>query len=209
MRALIVCNGSWPETLLLAEEAAAADLIIGADGGTQFLLDSGIFPDIVTGDLDSFTVPEDLKTPEAFQVIHDPDQETNDLEKALKMARDKGAKNVVLLAATGLRLDHTLKNLSVIMQFDDAFDSILIRDSYHDISVVPKNARYVVSAGTDISLFPLSGKVEGITTQGLKYPLNNEAIENGVRDGSSNTAIDDVVEISYTSGTLLIFINKS
>jgi thiamine pyrophosphokinase len=54
----------------------------------------------------------------------------------------------------------------------------------------------------------MSGKVKGIKTKGLLYPLNDEELENGKRDGSSNEAISDTISIEYTSGSLLLMISK-
>lgn len=139
-----------------------------------------------------------------FELIHDPDQETNDLEKALKLALDRGATEVVILGATGLRLDHTLKNLSVMLQFSGRFRDILFRDVACDMRILPREFTMETRPGQIISLFPLSGKVDGITTEGLRYALNDEPLENGVRDGSSNEATGKQIRIGHRSGDLLL-----
>jgi thiamine pyrophosphokinase len=49
------------------------------------------------------------------------------------------------------------------------------------------------------------GKADGIVTQNLVYPLAGEALELGGRIGSSNEVAEDGwVEVSYTSGSLLM-----
>jgi thiamine pyrophosphokinase len=48
--------------------------------------------------------------------------------------------------------------------------------------------------------------VEGITTKGLKYPLKEDFLENGVRDGSSNENIEEQFSISHKSGALLLYV---
>jgi thiamine pyrophosphokinase len=146
------------------------------------------------------TAGKDLR----FELIHDPDQETNDLEKALKLAFDRGATEAVILGATGLRLDHTLKNLSVLLQFSGRFKDIFFRDAACDMRILPRAFTMDTRAGQTISLFPLSGRVDGITTEGLRYALNNEPLENGVRDGSSNEATGEQIRIGHRSGDLLL-----
>ncbi|MGH2575794.1 MAG: hypothetical protein ACRDFC_08870 [Ignavibacteria bacterium] len=55
-----------------------------------------------------------------------------------------------------------------------------------------------------ISLFGIP-KAEGITTNGLKYPLRKENLEYGIREGISNTAAKNKVKIEIDKGELLIF----
>lgn len=84
---------------------------------------------MVIGDLDSFKYTNH----EGVNVIHDPDQDTNDLEKALNYALEQGATLAVVLGTLGKRIDHTIKNLSVLQQFYPKFDSIIFRDDYGDM----------------------------------------------------------------------------
>jgi thiamine pyrophosphokinase len=201
--ALVVCNGEPPDPGHLIARSQKASLVVAADGGMVPLLDAGIVPDVVVGDMDSSFAPY----PASAKVVIDPDQETNDLEKALRYVENEGMKQVLVLGATGLRLDQTLKNLSVLQQFHKHFDRIVFEDALCQICIADKNTELSLPIGTVISLFPMSRKAEGIVTQGLKYPLVNESLQNGVRDGSSNLVISSPVTIQYDSGCLLLIIN--
>jgi thiamine pyrophosphokinase len=152
--------------------------------------------------MDSFTKKES----DDFELVYEPDQESNDLEKALRRAITEGSRNVVVLGATGKRLDQTLKNLSVLKQFNDKFESLIFRDNHLDTFLLPNDFSKELKIGTQISLFPLSGVVSGIHTEGLKYPLNNEKLINGVRDGSSNEVVASPVHITHREGDLLMFV---
>ena len=185
---------------MIGHDVSGADLFIAADGGANRANELGFQPDIIIGDLDSYTVTGDEKA----LVIKNEYQETNDLEKALLYAFKKSASETIVFGATGKRLDHTLKNLSVLLQYNSKFDSIVLVDDYATMKIIQSPFNESFEVGTIISLFPLSGKVEGITTKGLKYPLSNEALENGVRDGSSNEAIEETVEIIFKKGDLLL-----
>ncbi|MCG2588405.1 thiamine diphosphokinase [Rhodohalobacter sulfatireducens] len=200
MKAVIICDGDIPEKAKIERALSDADIFIAADGGVLRARELGFQPDIIIGDLDSYSITGQEKA----DVIKDEDQETNDLEKALSFALKKSANSAIVFGATGKRLDHTLKNLSVLLQFDSRFDSITFLDDYAELSVIHSPFKESFEIGTIISLFPLSGKVEGISTDGLKYPLNNEALENGVRDGSSNEAVEETVEIKFKKGDLLL-----
>ncbi|MCW9706985.1 thiamine diphosphokinase [Fodinibius salsisoli] len=199
---IILCNGEPPSKQLLQKYISSAGFLIAADGGGNIALDMDIRPDVVIGDLDSFRTDQS----HPFKVIQQADQETNDLEKALSLAYEKGAANVYILGATGQRLDHTLKNLSVLKQFNEQFNKLYMIDNFGTIQLLPSVFDQKIAVGSQISLFPLSGKVTGITTSGLKYPLRDEALENGVRDGSSNEVIDNPVQITYRQGDLLLFV---
>lgn len=204
MNALIVCNGFPPSKTLIQKETEQTDLVIGADGGGNILLKAGFTPDVVIGDLDSFQE----SGRDNFQLILDKDQETNDLEKALGFAKNKGAENVTVLGAFGLRMDHSLKNLSVMKQFHSQFNQLVFKDAYFDAFLINSPFETSLPLKTTVSLFPLSGKVTGITTQGLKYPLQNESLINGIRDGTSNINVETKIKITFDSGDLLIFIQS-
>ncbi len=203
MKAVILCDGKPPRLNQLKGQISDHILLIAADGGTRMAQQFDLIPDVIVGDFDSYRPTGN----EEAEVIHDPGQETNDLEKALSIALQKGAEDVIVFGATGKRLDHTLKNLSVLKQFDSKFKSLIFKDTYSDILLIQSPFRTELPKGTSVSLFPLSGKVEGITTKGLLYPLHNETLQNGVRDGSSNRTVKKEVEIEFKKGDLLLFIN--
>ncbi len=203
--ALVVCNGEPPGSTQLVARAKKASLVVAADGGIVPLLNADLKPDVLIGDLDSSNGPY----PSGMKVVMDPDQETNDLEKALNFVHVSGYQQVIVMGATGLRLDQTLKNLSVLAQFHSKFERIHFEDNLCSIRMADRNTDLSLPIGTGISLFPLSGKVDGIVTHGLKYPLFKESLENGIRDGSSNEVVDTPVSIRYESGSLLLIINRN
>jgi len=203
MKAVIICDGELAPKHVIERDLVNSSLLVAADGGAYKALQSGFSPDVIIGDLDSYTPSGDEKA----EIFRDQSQETNDLEKALNYARQSSATEVVVFGATGNRLDHTLKNLSVLLQFNRQFHTILFKDRYSEIRVIRSPFSEEFPLHTSISLFPLSGTVEGITTNGLKYPLVNGTLENGVQDGSSNETIKKTVEIEFKKGDLLLLVN--
>lgn len=203
---LILCHGEPPPESLLISERNHCDLFIAADGGAWIALDQGTTPDVVIGDLDSFR--EDRRPDGPWTLIHDPDQETNDLEKALAHALSIGGRNIVLLGCTGKRLDHTLKNLSVCLQYHNRFDRIRILETGGELFFLPKQWQGQVGTGRTLSLIPFGGPVTGIRTDGLRYPLDNETLQVGIRDGSSNESIQDTVSIEHDTGDLYLYLTR-
>ena len=133
MHVLIAGNGQPPDRKLFHRVLDTADLLIAADGGALWCLEYGVEPHLVIGDLDSFPTSHYP----GITVVHDPDQETNDLEKALKAAMERGARSVTLLGATGRRLDQSLKNISVMAQFAPHFETLLMRDDTGWMCLLP------------------------------------------------------------------------
>jgi len=204
IKTVILCDGRQPESIALHHAINDSKYFIAADGGGNVARRMGELPDIVIGDMDSFEPSEK----EDIQIIHDEDQETNDLEKSLNHALKLLSTDVTVFGAVGKRLDHTLKNLSVLCRFTASFNSLIYKDRHGDIFMLPKKFRQTYPVGTTLSLFPISGIAEGVSTNGLKYPLMNESLENGVRDGTSNRSVSPVIEITYQSGDLLLFVSS-
>jgi thiamine pyrophosphokinase len=202
---LILCNGSPPSQQLFSKYRANTDYFIAADGGANIAFKLDAVPDVIIGDLDSYKGSEK----EASEIIFQPSQEFNDLEKALQHAQKENGTHIYILGATGYRLDQTLKNLSVLKQFSPQFQQIRIVDNFGETRLLPPSFTNDFAIGTQLSLFPLSGKVTGITTHGLKYPLKNEFLKNGVRDGSSNEVVENPVQITHQRGDLLMYVKHN
>lgn len=204
MHTLIVCGGTPPSKKLLLTEVEKAELTLGADSGGYVFLGLGLYPDLVIGDLDSFTHTNHQKVP----TLRDPDQDTNDLEKALHYALQQGATSCTVLGALGKRLDQTLKNVSVLLRFNSQFESLIFRDDYGDTFLVPSPYQLKYPVGTVVSFVPLGGPVTGFTSTGVKYPLTNSFLEMGVQDGTSNTIISEHAEVRFESGNLVVFVGN-
>ena len=202
MKTVILCDGRQPGTSPLKKAIDESKYFIAADGGGNVARRMNLEPDIVIGDMDSYVPADEEKT----KIIHDTDQETNDLEKSLNHALKLKSTDVVVFGAVGRRLDHTLKNLSVLCRFKASFSSLVFKDKHGEMFLLPRKFIRTYPAGTTLSLFPVSGIVEGITTKGLAYPLVNETLENGVRDGTSNKSVRPEIEITHKKGDLLLFV---
>lgn len=201
--AVILCNGQPPNRTQIVHSLKEADLFIAADGGGNIARTMNLSPDTVIGDLDSYH----HNSLDSWEIIKKTDQNYNDLEKALNYALQKNVKEAIVYGATGLRLDHTVKNLSVLKQFHKRFETLFFRDRFCDVKLIESPFTESLPLHTSVSLFPLSGVVAGVTSKGLKYELSNDTLENGVFDGSSNITVLPEIEITFSSGDLLFFIN--
>jgi len=201
-RALIIANGEPPRKHLLQSLSKEADVIVCADGGANTALKFGIKPDAIVGDLDSVHA-EALVKFQKVPTYEDTDDETTDLEKAISWAVKHTYDHITVVGAAGKRLDHTVGNLGVLSKF---YPDALVRfvDDLGEMMYVGKDLSFEAKRGDVISLIPLN-RCEGITTAGLRYGLEDESLELGVREGTSNVVIESPVSIKVKKGHLLLF----
>lgn len=202
MKALIIANGHPPGRALARRSAAGADLVICADGGANHALRLGIRPDAIVGDLDSMTRATARKF-RGVPTIRIREQESTDLEKAVRYALRRGCREIDVLGATGRRIDHTAGNLGCFARFSGRCVLAFI-DADGTLTAVRRRATLKTRRGEEISLIPV-GRCSGVTTKNLLYGLRSAALELGVREGTSNRSTASTVTVSVKRGTLLLY----
>ena len=200
MRALVIAHGEPPSSALFTELAAAADLIVAADGGALLALEHGIIPHAVVGDLDSMADHMDGPIPaDRFHRVSRAD--TTDLMKAISWAFDAGASSVDVIAHGGGRADHALANLSVLTVLRGR--DIRMHDDHFIISLIDGRAEITGEPGTLISLVAI-GTCEGVTTTGMRWDLTDFTLPFGPR-GIHNEIAGERATVSVRTGDLLLF----
>jgi thiamine pyrophosphokinase len=205
-KALVICNGDVLSKAKIAPLLREKPFIICADGGANKARLLGIRPHAIIGDLDSISSGT-RKHFSRVEAIHIADQESTDLEKALNFLLKLLIPSATVVGALGGRPDHSLANLSILKKFHKKI-RLLFSDPYCDIRIIENKIVFEAVVGSVISLMPLD-RCEGIQTIGLKYPLDNESLELGEREGTSNVVISSPVQITVKRGCLLLFVVKS
>lgn len=197
MIALILCDGEPPSKGLLLRHLQQASLIVCTDGAVGWVGATGCCPDIVIGDMDSAGM-----LPECEIINSGPhgEQENSDAEKAILLALERGAERIVVLGATGRRLDHTLGNMWLVARYHRQADLLLV-DDFSQMRVISEPYRLSCDQGAMVSLVPLTPDVT-LDTEGLRWPLHG-ALEQGTR-GLSNEATAEEVFIDLHSGLLAV-----
>ncbi|MBD3725442.1 MAG: thiamine diphosphokinase, partial [Flavobacteriaceae bacterium] len=137
------------------------------------------------------------------EIIHTPNQDKTDLEKAFDFLIERGHQAVNVIWATGKRADHTITNITNIVRYRNIL-KIVILDDHSKIFLLPEKFQKWYPKNTPLSLIPI-GKVSGIHSQNLFYPLQNDELTIGYRTGSSNHVSEDgVVVIEHQEGDLLL-----
>lgn len=202
MRAVIFGGGTVEKSCipLISDE----DYVICADGGCDRAAAAGITPDIVLGDMDSVKGGTDgLKT-----VTFPCRKDETDSELAVEYALAHGYDELIMLGFTGTRLDHTAANLTLLKRIAQRGARGVIIDAHNEIYYIEKMIKISGRRGSLLSVIPLEGDMEGVSTKGLDYPLCNETLYFGKSRGVSNVITADECEITVHSGGGLIILAK-
>jgi thiamine pyrophosphokinase len=202
--ALIIANGAACQPELLGQLLEWSPLVVVLDSAMERVMELDIKVDVLLGDFDRDFDPEKYQTEQfPIEIIHTPDQNKTDLEKAFDYLIKRNIPAVNVVWATGRRADHTITNITNISRYRDAL-KIVILDDHSKVFLLPKKFEKWYPANTPISLIPI-GNVTGIHSSNLFYPLQDDTLTIGYRTGSSNhVAQDGIVTIEHEEGDLLM-----
>ncbi|WP_028590796.1 thiamine diphosphokinase [Paenibacillus massiliensis] len=189
------------------KEIQANDFIIGADRGALYLMQHHIPIHLAVGDFDSI-LPEQLHQIEDYAerllACDAVDKDLTDTELAIKLALEQQPDEILLLGATGTRMDHTLANIQLLMQVLQHRIPCSIKDSNNYIMLTDSLLEVKSMGYPYISLLPLSSEVTGITLKGFQYPLVDATLKLGQSLGISNHLAGDAGLVTICSGVLLV-----
>lgn len=188
--------------------------LIAADRGVEFFEGTDWQPDVAVGDFDSLseTGCEYLKSLKDTEVVKlKPEKDDSDTQSAVNFAIDRGAKKIVILGATGNRIDHLLANFGLLVLGRDRGADITLVDQWNYMKLIPPHTvlRKKEQFGKYVSFFSLEGDLPGLTLTGFKYPLNGHLLK--VADSGltvSNEIADDEAVVEFESGTLLMLMTR-
>lgn len=195
---VIIGNGDFPTHKHPKSCIKKASYIICLDGALQATLDNNIMPDIIIGDGDS--ISSTLKEQYAHKFLLISDQNTNDLTKAVNYCIEKGVNKIKIVAATGKREDHTLGNISLLLEYMSSVDVELVTD-YGIFTPISSTTKFNSIAGQQVSIFNIDNRP--ITSHNLKFPLNSMILDN-LWKGTLNESLGEWFTIE-TNGKTLVY----
>jgi thiamine pyrophosphokinase len=188
---------------------AGADWVVAADAGAMAALALGLRPDLVIGDLDSIA-PGDLERVRALGIpveARPADKDESDTELALSAALDRDPAAVTVLGALGgWRIDHALANVWLLALPAAEGREVVILDARCRMRLLSGPGRTELQGPSAdlVTLLPFDGPAQGVTTEGLAYPLRNESLRAGPSRGLSNVRAEREAVITLRAGRLLI-----
>jgi thiamine pyrophosphokinase len=206
MYTVIVASAPELDIAPYQEHIRAADLLIAADGGALPLLRAGIVPHVAIGDMDSIdaTSLAELETYAIALRRFPREKDETDLELALLYAAAAGATAIDILGALGGRWDHTLANVALLALPELRERRTRLLADRQTLFLVRDAAMLEGQAGDTVSLLPLAGDAHGVTTKGLRYPLDDATLSYERARGVSNVLLAPPGYVSLRAGLLLV-----
>ena len=205
MTAYIIAGAPSPDLGFISANIPADGFVLCADKGYSYALRAGVMPDVIIGDFDSCTDP----IPEADFVTRLPREKdytdtVHCIDKAIKLGYD----DIVLFAATGGRLDHTVGNLCALAFARDRGVNAVMLSPQEEIRLLDKGLhRFKNRGGLTFSLFPFGCEAAVLSIRGAHYPLESGTLRSGVPIGVSNVFEGESCELEIESGRVLMIVN--
>ena len=197
-QAVILANGEYPAHELPLRLLAEAQLVVCCDGAANEYISRGHTPDVIIGDGDSL-LPEYKKRFSSI-ILQISDQETNDQTKAVHYLQSKGIRKIAIVGATGKREDHTLGNISLLVEYMRSGMEVRTVTDYGTFIPVSDTQSFASYPGQQVSIINFGA--EGLKGEGLFYPLSDFT---NWWQGTLNEAIADEFTI-HCIGEYLVFL---
>lgn len=191
------------------------DTVICADAGLDSAYRLGLPVHYAMGDFDSVSkeVLASYKTEEKQGVRteftpYPPEKDATDTHIVLDWVVKRQPEEIVILGATGRRLDHFLANVHILMQPLMQGIPTYIVDKYNKLYMIDHD--YLLKReelfGKYVSLIPFTEQVTGVCLKGFRYGLENGTLTGGDSLGVSNELMEgrDSASISLQEGILIV-----
>jgi len=198
---VIVADGNFPVHAIPLGYLRNAGRIICCDGSAEDLMKAGFIPGAIVGDMDSL----DHSIAGRFndRIFLDPGQETNDLTKAVNWCTERGYRDLVILGATGKREDHTIGNISLLIEYAKDANVKMVTDT--GILMALTGSSSILSfAGQQVSVFSVDPETE-VTSDGLKYPLDRKKMENWWV-ATLNESLGESFRLEFKNGRMILYL---
>ena len=218
--AVIVGAGDFPKKEYPLYLLGKADVVICCDSAFAAWLRyssrhprSGgkTLPDAVVGDIDS--LPESLRKRYGDIIVHIGDQDDNDQTKALRhlLENYEGLDEIHIVGATGKREDHTIGNLSLLMEYArqyglDAMSrpSLDIVSDYSTSFALRDSAELYLGEGRNVSIMTPDNSLR-IKSEGLEWPLDDVVFDNWWK-ATLNRTVSPKVSLHFSHPSMVLVI---
>ena len=196
-KTVILANGEFPRRDGAAWKLlSAAARVVCCDGAADaYRRRFRRWPSVIIGDFDSISRLSS-RFSRSPALVRIPDQDTNDLEKAISYCAKQGWRDPVIVGATGKREDHTLGNVFRALDYGCE----IVTDTGRFVPVCGK-VTLKVSKGAAVSIFATDPKTR-MTSKGLEWPLDEVKFKN-LYCATLNRATAARVTISSTKPTYI------
>ena len=197
--AVVVAGGDYPTSEQALQVLHNAPYVVCCDGAADRYIATGHVPDAIVGDGDSISAYNRTKYAARLHIV--AEQETNDQTKAVNFLLSKGMRHIAIVGATGRREDHTIGNISLLIEYARAGAQVR---SFTDHGVfIPCNSDTTLKChkGQQVSIFSITAK--NLSAEGLLYPIYDFS---NWWQGTLNECTGEEFTI-HAEGEYLLFVN--
>lgn len=206
MHFLILTGGALDKGRAVDKALTSFDKVIAVDSGASHCHKLKLLPDFLVGDFDSI----DKKLLKRFEkrgsvILRFPEEkDLTDTEIGIKTAIENGATKISVLGGiAGDRIDHIIANILLPFQYKIPVYYVNKNQTMW-LAKGPTSEKIEAQKNDLLSLIPLSKVVTNIQTKGLKYALENEPLFFGNTRGISNEFKENMVNVSWEKGQMLL-----
>jgi len=211
---IYIVGGSPAASRPLGLNPGPGDRVIAADRGAAHARAWGWPVHLLVGDLDSLPPADaDALAAAGVPVQRVPaEKDDTDLELALAHALAEDVQPIVICAVLGGRADHLLANVLLLARPELTGRDIMLADGPETIRLLaapgpdgaPAHLALSGAAGDLLTLLPLGADAEGVSTDGMYYPLAGETLYEGRARGVSNVFAGPYARVTLRRGRLLV-----
>ena len=197
--AVVLAGGEYPTAPLPLEILHDAPYVVCCDGAADRYIATGRVPDAIVGDGDSISA----KNRDTFaHLLHIfSEQETNDQTKAVTFLLEQGKRRIAIVGATGRREDHSIGNISLLIEYARTGADICSFTDYGMFIPCNGTTTHKCHKGQQVSIFSITAKE--LSADGLLYPIYDFT---NWWQGTLNECTGDEFTIK-AKGEYLLFLN--
>ncbi len=197
--AVVLADGDYPSSPVPLDILHNAGYVACCDGAANGYISRGRVPDIIVGDGDS--IYEEYRERYAQKIVRIAEQESNDLTKTVTHLASLGKKSIAIVGATGRREDHSLANISLLLEYMRM--GVTVR-MYTDNGIfIPCNGNTTIKAGIGRQVSIFNFTATGMSADGLVYPIRDFT---SWWQGTLNECTADTFTI-HAEGEYIVFVN--
>lgn len=216
--AAIIGAGDFPKKPYPRYLIGTADIIVCCDSAFgSFIKAMGSlfpgeerYPDAVVGDMDSLKQSVIKKYSGKVTFFRESEQDDNDQTKAVRyiLSNFPEVDTIHILGAGGKREDHTIGNISLLMEYRRMFDLSGIEmdmvSDYSTIFAISDSCELAVGKGRRISILTPDNSLS-IKSEGLVWPTDDVVFDNWWK-ATLNRASEDTVKLTFNHPSRAIVI---
>lgn len=210
MKILVAAGGPPEEWPSLSDQY---DFYVGIDRGGYYLIGRDFPLDLAVGDFDSLNESERQLVFQKAKEIKSSPAEKDDTDTQLALAavfQTFPEAEVLLVGATGGRLDHLLANiwLGVEARFAPFLHQLTMADRQNQLTYLTAGSYEITRVpGMTYLGYCCLTPVENLTLSNSKYTLTNQQV-NVPTSFASNEFLTDSAQISFDSGIIAVIQSK-